>query len=322
MNLTQTQKVIIRILFVEKEGSRSLLAERLNLTNAALTLAIKPLLASSMILESRSTDAQRVGRKELKLTLNPEYGCFLGVDIRKRRLYYSIMDFAGNLIVSSDSSSSILQEFYAPYANRLLAVGVTVRGKADQNALKNTYPQLFRDLDALPIPHYFLNNVDALANIYALHHPKEKNFILIKYGPGVGSSIYVNGNPLGYSSELGHTYYLNKTVESTISYVSLFGKNMEENEGTPLILGNEKLLRETLHVLAFALINADSLLSLQTIILSGALLSQEDIVDRLGQEIQKIEPTFDTKKLIVYQNYADINIKKSGMGAFIELFSR
>ena len=320
LNLTDTQKSIVKILFVEKESSRSLLANKLSLTNAALTLALKPMLQKEIILEAKN-DVQRVGRKELRLELNSEYGYFLGIDIRKHHLYFYLMDFVGNLISSSDDKTTTLKEFYLEKKDKILAIGITIRGLVNDSTLKEKYPELNKEIEELEVPIYTFNNVDCLANIYVLYHKEDKNFLLVKYGPGVGSSIYVLGKPLGNLSELGHTYYQGKTLEDTISYQALLNKEIEEQEANEIILKDKNKLKEILKVLSFALCNADSLLSLQKIVLSGQLLSDNDIVDKLKAELLSLKNNFDCSKLVVYPNYNELNNKKSCIGAFLKLFS-
>ncbi len=319
ISLSDTQKSIIRILFVEKESSRSILASKLSLTNAALTLAIKPLIENGLVFEEKN-DTQRVGRKELKIALNPAYGNFLGIDIRKHNSYYSLMDFKGELIKSGSSKDTSLKDFIKDN-NNILAVGVTIRGNIVNTSLEQKYPSLQKELDEIGLTTYLFNNVDCLADIYSLFHHEDQNFLLVKYGPGVGSSIYVHGSPLGNLSELGHTYfYLDRTVEETICYSSLIGKEVEENEGNEIILKDKEKLKEVMRVLSFALINADCLLSLQKIILSGDLLSNEENKAKLKEQLVAINPNFNTNKLCVYPSYNEMNAKKSCIGAFIKMY--
>lgn len=319
ISLTETQKTIIKILFVEQSSSRSILASKLNLTNAALTLSLKPLLEENIILEEKS-EITKVGRKQINLSLNPDYGYFLGIDVRKHNIYYTMMNFKGEVVSSSTNKINSIAEFVNPYLDKLLSTGITLRGNIYKNVLEDKYPHIKDELDNLNLNYYVFNNVDSLADIYSLYHNEDKNFLLVKYGPGVGSSIYVHGKSLGNLSELGHTYYDDKTVEENISYLSLIGQELEENEGTDIIINDEYKLNKVLHILAFALTNADSLLSLQKIILSGALLSNESIKDKLNNELQNIKKEFDVSKITIYPNYSEINIKKSSLGAFIELF--
>ncbi len=318
-NLTDTQKSIIKILFVEKESSRSLLAKKLSLTNAALTLSLKPLIEDKYVLENKN-DSQKVGRKELKLSLNPKHSVFFGIDIKKNNTYYSLMDFASGLITLKNSKECTISDFLKGFEKKVSSVGVTMRGNASLESFLTKHESLYQELAKLSLPIHVFNNVDCLADIYSLHHQEDKNFILVKYGPGVGSSIYVNGKSLGNQSELGHTYYHDKTVEDTISYMSILNKDVNEEEGTALLLKEEEKLKKVIHVLSFSLLNADSLLSLQKIVLSGALLSKEEIIEKLKDEIHSYKEDFHLDKLCLYPDYNTLNIKKSCIGAFIKTY--
>ncbi len=316
-NLSETQKSIIRILFAEKESTRTLLSSRLSLTNAALTLSLKPLLEERIILEKKN-EAQKIGRKQITLYLNGEYGCFLGIDVKRNHSTYSLMDFAGNLLLSENDDEISLSDFMKKSPYEILSLGVTLRGDASISHFEKQEEKISREIQSLKKPYYLANNVDCLAEIYSLYHPDERNFLLVKYGPGVGSSIHANGYPLGNLSELGHMYYQEKTIEETISYSSLL-EGMNEKEATEYLLAHEETQRKILHVLAFSLINADALLALDKIILSGAILSDRNVLSRLIEETKKINPSFEEEKLSLYPDYNRLNEKKSAILAFLSL---
>lgn len=320
MELTTTQKTIIRILFADKSSTRSVLASKLSLTNAALTLALKSLISEGMVMEYRSSGSQRVGRKEMQISLNPNYGSFLSIDIKQHHSYFYEVDFAGNLIEKSDDSKVTFEKFLEDRENIIIAIGVVVRGDASEETFAKKHPELSDILHNCRIPYFIFNNVGCLANIYYLSFHHAKNFLLVKYGPGVGSAIYANGKPLGALSELGHTFYGDKMVEDTISYSAILGKDMDESEATALIKEDKEKLNKVLKVLSFALCNADSLLSLQKIILSGALLSDKEVLEALKKQIASLNPSFDLEKISLYENYLDINEIKGALGAFNRTF--
>ncbi len=317
-NLSETQKSIIRILFAEKESTRTLLSSRLSLTNAALTLSLKPLLEEKIILEKKN-DAQKIGRKQITLYLNGEYGCFLGLDVKRNHFIYSLMDFAGNLLLSENDDGISLSDFMKKSPYEILSLGVTLRGDASISHFEKQEEKIFQEIQSLKKPYHLANNVDCLAEIYSLYHPDERNFLLVKYGPGVGSSIHANGYPLGNLSELGHMYYQEKTIEETISYSSIL-EDMNEKEATEYLLAHEETQRKILHVLAFSLINADALLALDKIVLSGALLSDRNVLSHLIDETKKINPSFEEEKFSLYPDYNRLNEKKSAILAFLSLF--
>lgn len=320
MELTKTQKTIIRILLAEKSSNRSGLAEKLSLTNAALTLALKTLLSEGMITEKRENNSQKVGRKVLNIALNPDYGSFLSVDIKKNHSYFYEVDFSGNIKEKVDDRNVSFHDFLSSRKKNILGIGVVVRGDASLSTLKKRHPDLIKELDESNIPYFIFNNVDCLADIYFLSNHSDKNFLLLKYGPGVGSSLYVNGKPLGAASELGHTYYNGKMVESVISYSSLLGEEMDEKDATNLIQKDEDKLNAILEALSFVVCNADALLSFQKIILSGELLSLKEIEDGLKGKILSLNPDFDVNKISDYPDYKDKNEIKGALGAFIKTF--
>lgn len=320
MKLTKTQNTIIKLLFVNKISSRAILAKHLSLTNAGLTLALKPLLNEKMILEEKEEDNFRSGRKELLLSLNKDYGSFLSVDVRKHHLYFSEMDFAGNLIKESNNKFTTLESFLET-KNKLIGVGVTLRGDVKRAQNSPQILDLKQTLLSLDIPYYIFNNVNCLAKIYYLFHHENKNFLLVKFGPGVGSSIYVNGKALGENSELGHTLYKDVTIEETISYGTLLNKEIEEKEGTKLLLEDPIKLNKIATTLSFALYNADSLLSLQKIILSGSLLTSIIMQNKLKESLLSLNKNFNVDKLNIYDDYESLNEMKGALGAFNEIFS-
>ncbi len=110
-------------------------------------------------------------------------------------------------------------------------------------------------------------------------------------------------------------------MQDTISYPAILKQEVDEEESTPLILENPSLLNSILKPLAFSICNADSLLSLQKIVLSGMLLSIEENKTKLNRELLALHSAFDTRKLTVYQDYQSLNQKKSCLYAFIKTFT-
>ncbi len=320
IGLTLTQKEIIKILFAEKESSRSKLSSYLSLTPAGLTLALKPLLSEGMIKESKNNDDSRSGRKELTLRLNPSYGAYIGIDVRKHRSYYSKMDFAGNPLLFSDSEHSSIEDFVLSSKERILSIGVTMRGKSSSFVDSLIYKEITSTLDSLSIPYSISNNVAALSAIHYLLHRESQNFLLVKYGPGVGSSIYVNGKELSEESELGETIYEGKTLEEAISYSSLLEKEVEEKEGTKEIEKDEKAVSTIIKALSLALYNADALLSFQKIILSGSFLAEKKTQSLLKNALLIYDTNFDAEKICSYEDYESVNELKAALISFNEYF--
>ncbi len=320
IGLTATQKEIIKILFAKKESSRSKLSSLLSLTPAGLTLALKPLLSEGMINESKNVDDYRSGRKELTLRLNPNYGAYIGIDVRKHRSYFSKIDFAGNPIAFSSSDETSIGGFIRSSKERILSIGVTMRGKSSSFLDSEPYKAIVSSLDAFSLPYFIMNNVAALSAIHYLFHKESENFLLVKYGPGVGSSIYVNGKPLSEESELGHTIYEGKTLEETISYSSLLNKEVEEKEGLEEIEKSNIAIKTIIKALSFAIYNADALIPFQKIILSGSFLASKERQSLLKAALKEYDKDFDEDKICSYMDYEAINELKAALVGFNEYF--
>ena len=331
MKMNSTQKHIIRVLFLHGSDSRKFLSRELGLSQAALTLSVRPLLEEGLLLESGKVQTGKAGRTEELLSLNPEYGTYLGVDIRSNHYIVSMMDFKGNLIFEDRmEKTQDLAVFLkaSAFSNRLLGVGVTHHGSRESLVNEKRVETIKETLDHLGVKNYqFTNNVQALADVYHLFHMEEQNFLLIKYGPGLGSAIYVNGEKIrrknGSTSEIGHAYTKEGvTLENSISFETLFQKNVEEKEGADYLLHEEGKANEVIEKLSHALICADALLALDRIVFAGIFLSNESIKRRVCEKIKTFDPEFKEEKVVIYQNYEEFNAKKACIQAFIAQFSK
>ena len=324
MKLNLTQNRIIRLLFLKGSLSRKSLASALSLSKAALTFATKELLEEGLLVSVGEKESEgKVGRREEMLELNPEYGHLLGLDIRLHNFYFSLTDFQGAnptfLVAKTEKEATRILESVRK-KGPIIAFSILMRGEASQERLSERFPSLAKALAELPCPISIQNNVAALARIYAFYHEENQNFLLVKYGPGLGSAIYVNGSLLGSASELGHAYVGNKPLEEQISFAVLLGEELEEKEGAERLLNDESLLTEAMGKLSYGLYNATELLHLEKIVLSGALLSHKQPRELLLQKLQSIEGGSLLPEIIKYPSYASINEIKGSIAAFL-LFS-
>lgn len=324
MKLTLTQNRIIRLLFLKGSLSRKSLASALSLSKAALTFATKEMLEEGLLVSVGEKENEgKAGRREEMLQLNPGYGCLLGLDIRLHNFYFSLTDFQGAnpsfLVAKTEKEATRILESIQK-KGPIIAFSILMRGEASLEKLRERFPSFAKALAVLPCPFSIQNNVAALARIYAFYHEENQNFLLVKYGPGLGSAIYVNGNLLGSSSELGHAYVGNRPLEEQISFSSLLGEELEEKEGAERLLSNEALLTEAMGKLSYGLYNATELLHLEKIVLSGALLSHEFPRKLLSDGLESIDREANLPEIIHYPSYDSINEIKGSISAFL-LFS-
>ena len=323
MKFTDSQKRIIRLLYKEGSLSRKALAESLSLSKAALTFVSKPLLDEFVFVSLGQKEKEgKAGRREEMLQLNPCYGDFLSIAIHKNSIRLTSADFTGGEAETTFFKTE--KEATHAFEKRLktqnaLAVSVLMKGQASLERLQKEFPLLSKAVLDSNLPFTIMNNVAALARVYAFLHGEQDNFLLVKYGPGLGSSIYVNGGLLGSYSELGHTYVGEKPLEEQISFHSLLQEEIEEKEAAKRILSDEALLHEAMKKLSFGLFNASELLNLGKIVLSGIVLENEKARDLLIQELSKIEDGKPLPKVVNYPNYCKINELKGCLLAFLSI---
>lgn len=320
MKLADTEKKIVRILFTEGATSRKNLASILNVSKAATTQICSNLLSLGLIKESGEVTSGKVGRKELLITLNEKAFVIFGLEIKRNEVTFSITDFIGNKLyfkkfTSLDLCLSEVKKLKRNYDN-ILGLNVLIRGFVDEEKFASKDPSSYKKIKSLNLETYFLNNVLALGYIYHMYNYDKNNFLLIKYGPGVGSCIFVDGKPLkskeGIISEIGHTFINDHLqLENAISFTNIVENPDDEKKGADEIFADQDKLNLVLNSLALAIVNADSLLSLENIILTGYFFSNPMALQALKMAIADIDHSFHVERLIINDKFSDINDVKS-----------
>lgn len=323
MITNKSQNRILTALLQKGEASKKELSFEMGLTPAALSIFARPLIENGLIRIEGKKGSGKAGRKEEMLRLNGDYGYFLGCDVKQRSITITTMDFAGNLdferkCQSIDEASDIINAIVAKQMP--LSVAITHR-KSRRDA---RIDELLSHIALIP-PPILANNVETLAEIYSFKHPEQSNFLLVKYGPGVGSAIYVNGAPIlrknGTQSEIGHAFlHDGHRLEEDISFSALLNKEIEEREGAEIIYGHRAMLDKAEGELALALVNADALLALDKIVFAGILLSKDDVRKEIASLINELDPSFDIAKIEPYPDYDETNRAKACLLAFLRTF--
>lgn len=322
--LNKTQKIILKELFLKKNATRKELADKAGISLPALTLSLKRLFEKEMLLSSKNSNG-KVGRDKEILTLNPDYAHFLSIDIRQHHVTFVVIDFQGNILEDKEmllteepgkEVESIIRRYHIDQAI------MTYRFHPNKVKVNELYGSMIGPLIHNGIPLNNFNNVEALSLIYEFRYPSENSFLLLKYGPGMGSSIFVNGSLVrsddSENSEIGHVYLPDgKRLEDILSYTSLFGKPVSEPDGYELLKKDQKLTDHVLDILALTLVDADSFLSLDKIIFAGLLLSDDKILNEIKRRAKKIAPDFNVEKISTYPDYAFSNKLKGVILGFL-----
>ena len=324
MKLGNTQKKILLKLAGNKTSYREDLARSVGISKPALTMAVKSLSEEGLVLEKAEANG-KVGRNRSVLSLSPSVGEFLSIDVKPSS--YTVLLSSFDLAVLKEEKfldgPSFLKALPSYLSGNILSAGITYRGERAEFERNPVNREMLDMLLGKGIPVSDKNNVDALAALYRTLRPEEKSFLLIKYGPGLGSSVYVRGEEAedreGGRSEIGHVYLSDgRRLEDVLSFQNLFGEELSEEEGSKRLLENPSLYEKVLFYLALALADADAFLCLDSIVLSGMLLSKEGVRRDLLKKISSFNGAFRQEKAVLYPDYAEQNRLKGIFSAFAE----
>ncbi len=231
---------ILNLIYRTGGISRKEIANKLNLTPAAITLITTDLINEGILIESYvEQNNNRKGRKEIILEINSQKFAAVGVYISRNKFQIICIDLKNNIlfedtIYTADchkQSSAILDKIcsilnfdlinYDVLRTRtLLGVGVSVKGivNSRQGISIHSY-EIWEDnvnvvdylQKKLNVPIILTNNICSLAHGESFFSQLEHadNMLFIKYGPGVGAARVTYQDNLSVydfnAIQLGHT---------------------------------------------------------------------------------------------------------------------
>lgn len=213
--------------------SRKDIAQRLGLTPATVTQISMKLLAAGILCEKGELEEEkRAGRRKVLIDINYTYRYVLSICIEAARTYIAISDLRGKSVGIREFSTDGTREpekFLKQIAaeskafmwetgivkESVLGVGVSVPGPVDRE--QGISSHAFRIWNepvhigeylqkSLELPVIVENNIKAFAEgelIYG-NGKNQENLLFIKWGPGVGAALIVNGQIYQRIVEIGH----------------------------------------------------------------------------------------------------------------------
>jgi predicted NBD/HSP70 family sugar kinase len=160
---------ILNHIFREREASRFAVARRLTINASMVGKYVDEFLREGLLLEDARPGTRR-GRVPVAVRLNPEHGCFLGVDFEALRTRAVLTDFAGGTIARREvpfrpgtgraailSTAIATAKELARVAGRrpLLSVGVAAPGVVDVRAGRVVRYPLVKDFADVPVRAIF-----------------------------------------------------------------------------------------------------------------------------------------------------------------------
>lgn len=368
-NLKNNNKIaILSYLNKNGESSRKKIAEGLKLTTATLTILTNELIEEGIIRELGALTEGKVGRKQILIDINQNSKFAIGIEISRNNVYYNLINLKADIVESKvwkydnklqeKQLNEILNYVYKATKTRkekILGVGISVYGGLDEkDNWKITIPDIKNIIERkLKFPTYIQNNIRALALTEQYLNRDEKNFWLVKYGPGVGAAIIMNerlveGNKR-LAGDIGHIPFDNdddgtcKTcgqvgcLESKVNFERVlkeFGsKVLKANPILPHEKDYEYILRlsemegyktldKILEKLGKAITIGAAILDSNKVILAGDVLRDKQVFDILEKYILK-NSIFLKKENITFMNeYVEKRKKAPGILVLKNFYSK
>ena len=314
--MKEKNKRLILNLIRQNNYSRAEIEKETKLTKAAVTIITEDLIKDRIIFESKSEE-KGMGRKPLRLKLNPDFMRAVGLNITRNYAELGIVDISGRIICEKrfdvknknetiskivSSINDMIEENNISYET-IFGIGVTAPGPVDAANTTILNPPNFDEwhyeniglrLGGVLERKVYLENISgglALCEKYFGVAKNMDNFLALIVDSGVGSGIVTSGKLLRSASELGHTSIAyngipcecgNYGCVEKYASVDAVLKDTGYTEWKEVIEAedNEIIERES-EFLACAIINASNLFSVESVILESDINYKADKLIKL-----------------------------------------
>lgn len=326
--------------YVNNNGasSRKDIAEATGLTPASVTQITTSLIKEGILREvGVSTDnTGNPGRHKVYLDINSKMFLTYTVNLEPDFTTIAICDLMGNLMNDSSNNTLIKRittdnkklpiDFLSSicsiclelksmlpmkYRNRIENLSFTITGAVDRKngisihayGIWNEEVNIQRTVESkLSVPVILENNVDAfaIAELFFGTGKKYDDLLVIKWGPGVGSSVIIDGDMYRgrheKTAELGHVIVNPNGVlcacgrrgclETIVSEKAMSDKTCEIDTKTAI------------DIFARAIVNAGTILVPNRIVLFGNMIKREELIDELIGACQSYDPSFGERRIV------------------------
>lgn len=339
--------------------SRIDIAEATGLTAASVTQITTALISEGILCESGISSEKKssAGRKKVLLAINADAAFVLSINIETETTTIAICNLLGEVLYVgtqrlfscittgkkgspkrflkkiSDECVSLLLKLGKTKAKRIACTSIGIPGIVDNSLGIAVHAYGIWDEpvnlaeyfeDSLGYPVLVENNVDAFAigEILFGHGRTQDSLLVIKWGPGVGSTIVIDKQVYkgrhGKTAELGHfiverngqkcTCGRSGCLETVVSQKALmsfmdfkpekFGEAYEKANVT-----TKRKINSTIDLFARSIVNTCTIIAPNRIVLSGILFSSPLIREILIKYCKKYDPAYDGNRIIYTKLY-------------------
>lgn len=332
--------------------SRKEIATALGVTPAAISGGTAQLLAENKIVEVGERGNRQVGRNCVMLDVNPTAAYVVGFDLSITSILVTVLNVKAIVVASQmipleqNDSDAVTQSIAWLLAqcdqigkHAILGMAILATGQVPLESLQLNLMTMLREnlLRIFGIEPIVMNNIRGLALSETYFEGKSTDFVLIKYGPGVGGAIVHDGKILSghhnQAGEIGHMLWdptddnvcavchKRGCLESLVHYHRIIQKadpaGSYHNRNTDDVLQasvNDQY--QTLYHAMDQLIQASSMLmdfvDPATVFLAGELFTKPVVLDYLEQQLQATLPEHQRQRICLVQNYKEKRFRAAG----------
>ena len=320
--------------------SRKDIAETVGLTAASVTLICSELMEEGIIVElGEAAEEKRAGRKKILVDINPEYRNVLCIAVESDTTYIAVTDMKGNMLCNCSlptDKHTKPEQFFRNVTDecqrlfwknnivreKLIGAAVTIPGSVDRKRgiSLNTYSIWTESIPVADLIKKDLglqvvveNNLKAYAQaeVYFGLGRTVSNLFILKWGPGVGSSIIIDGKIYQGSNkmagEIGHMTAVKDgrscncgrkgCLEAYVSTKAIADDVQAELDRTDENVDKlvrdeniEKIIDNKIDMLAFNLKNSISILDSKNVVLIGYMFEIPGYMERFIKAYKEYDP--------------------------------
>ena len=342
----QNQSLILRYLNKNGPASRKDIAKEVGLTSAAVTIICNELIAEGIIHEvGKDDEATGAGRRRIFLDINYDSRYILVFNIEPDMTTVALCNMAGDVFekVSQktiancepqaylsglcDIAKKIVKGMSQYITSRIVSASVGIVGPIDSSHAVSLCAYGIWDKpvnikaimeEKLSIPCIVENNVNAFTKATMFYGPfrKHNNLHIIKWGPGVGSAVVINGKLYeginGRSAELGHVIVQKDgdicscgkrgCLETKVSITALnkiipFDKDNFFKAYITAAESEREKIDDAIDVFARSIVNAITLFAPSQVLLSGYLFKDKQIREKVIEKCQKYDSQLEKYRI-------------------------
>lgn len=304
--MKEKNRRLIIDLIRQSEASRAELAKVTSLSKAAVSIIVDELIRSGVVSESRPVETG-VGRRPLRLTVNPDFLYAVGINITRSYAEVGIADIGGRVLCREVLAVHPKKEALLSIAetverqiketgisrDRIYGIGVTAPGPVDTVNTTILNPTNFEEwhyeniglrLQNLLHTEISLENISgglALCERYFGMAKELSDYLLLIVSDGIGSGIISSGRLIRSASEIGHTSIRydgipcecgNKgCIEKYASVPSILSGSKYQSWQEVIDAEDTRIIEREAEYLACGIINAVNLFGFDHIILEGEI---------------------------------------------------